>query len=124
MIAIEPTIPEVIIPSSSIALGTSTVLHCGIQSDTTEFNTQWRTPNGDTISATGATGHSIEGRFGVQNGPISPAFPQGTLLSVSNLIYTDAGDYTCSVTFTGGVNNGTTLSGNVQLSLVGTYDDN
>ncbi len=108
-----------VIPSSSIALGTSTVLQCGIQSDTTEFTTQWRRPNGDTISATGATGNTREDQFLVHNGPISPAFPQGTLLSIMNLIYTDAGDYTCSVTFTGGVNNGTTLSGNVQLSLLG-----
>ena len=111
--------PLVVIPSSSLMLVPSTVLHCGIQSDTPEFNTQWRRPNGDTISATGATGRSAEGRFIVQNSPTSAQFPQGTLLSVMNLIYTDAGDYTCSVTFTGGVNNGTTLSENIQLSLVG-----
>ncbi len=106
---IVPITPLVVIPSLRLMLGTSTVLLCGIQSNTTEFTTQWRRPNGDTISATGATGGSSEDRFRVQNGPVSP-FPHGTLLSVMNLIYTDAGDYTCSVTFTGGVNNGTTLS--------------
>ena len=62
---------------------------------------------------------SEDNKLIVQNGVGSAQFPQLSTLFVMSLVYTDAGNYTCSVFFTGGENSGRTEEVSIKLSLLG-----
>ena len=64
---------------------------------------------------------AFEDKFVVQNGVGSGQFSQLSTLSVIGLVDEDAGNYTCSVTFTEGVNNANTEEVTFKLSLLGKH---
>jgi hypothetical protein len=101
-------------------LDESIALACGIMPNTTEFVDTWMAPNGNSFTSTDISNDAmLSDKYVIQNGGISPGFPQGSILVVKRLSYLDSGTYTCSVEFTGGDNSGTTGSAEIQLMLLG-----
>ena len=95
--------PEVIIPSEMEPLTMTHFLFCGIAEDTEDYSITWTTPNGESITTSGATPIEQQpgGRFTVTNS-LDAEFPRISSFIIMELTYSDSGNYTCSVTFTGG----------------------
>ena len=115
-----PVEAVVTLPMDDSSPITTTILFCGIVPDTADYNTAWTTPNGVSITAIGLNmATSEDDKLIVQNGVGSAQFPQLSTLFITSLVYTDAGNYTCSVSFTGGENSGRTEEVTFELSLSG-----
>ena len=122
-VLVRPIDAVVILPEDDSPPIATTILFCGIVPDTTDYSTTWTTPNGVSITVLGPNVTTSEdNKFIVQNGVGSAQLPQLSTLFIMGLVYADAGNYTCSVTFTGGENNASTEEVTFTLSLLGKYD--
>ena len=113
--------PEVIIPSGMEALTMTHILFCGIVEDTQDYSITWTTPNEESITTSGATPIEQQpgGKFSVTNS-MNTEFPRISSFIIMELTYLDSGNYTCSVTFTGGSENvGMTVAATIRLELLG-----
>ena len=94
----EQTLPN---DPDNLNLQVSVVFFCGIVRNTTDYTSLWTTPTGASIEATDIGVAVSDEKYTLQNGNIGiDGFPQGSTLSVMRLLHTDAGEYTCSITFT------------------------
>ena len=110
----------VILPEDDSPPIVTAPLFCGIIPNTMDYFTTWTTPNGISITALGPNmATSKDNKFFVQNGVGFAQFPQLSTLFVMGLVYTDAGNYTCSVNFTAGENFASTEEVTFNLSLLG-----
>lgn len=85
------------------ALLSSTVFFCGIVLNTTDYSASWATPTGVSIEATeiGVAVSAESNKYRIVNGNLGIGnFPQGSTFSIMRLLYSDTGNYTCSITFT------------------------
>ena len=113
--------PEVIIPSEMEPLTMTHILLCGIVEDTEDYSITWTTPNGESITTSGAAPIEQQpgGRFTITNS-VGAEFPRISTFIIMALTYLDSGNYTCSVTFTGTSENaGTTVAATIRLELLG-----
>ena len=97
----------------------SAALFCGIVPNTTEYVTTWITPDNGNFTLPGIDMRIFEAKHRIVNGNFGGNTPQGSILIVLRLSYLDAGNYTCSIAFTGGPNAGTTHSADIELILSG-----
>ncbi len=97
----------------------SAVFFCGIEGDVTDYTSSWTTPTGAFIeNLEMGTIVSIDNeKYTLQNGNIGMGgFDRGSILSVMRLLYSDAGEYICSITFT---ETSTTATATSMLTLNG-----
>ena len=100
----------------------STTFFCGVVLDTPNYTTTWTTPTGIMLQRSGndlSTEFGGGGKYTLSAGPTGVlGFPQGSFFTILRLIHSDAGEYTCSVTFT---DSGTTETVPFQLNLKGMW---
>ena len=114
MVPIETSITLAGPPSLTAAL------LCRVVPNTTEYVSTWTTPAG-ILTLAGVNFRAFGTKYGVINGEFGNNYPQGSILTVNRLSYLDAGNYTCSIAFTGGAYAGPTHSADIELILLGRH---